>query len=133
MDVKNLLKQSNWRKIGAGTILLAALMALYSVPGGVLHDSVIHLTGLFSEQVADRSEANRSIQFCFLYWAVFALLIFASLYMAMLDLRFIRLQYDLEKQKLFHQTMGEDGLDPTPREEDASKPENPEAHKEEDR
>lgn len=106
MSDKPLLNQSTWRRAGAVTIVLAALMAVYGVVGGVLRDSVIHMARIFSDQVGEESTADSSFLFCSIYWIFFVLLILSSLYMAILDVRFIRLQFALEKHALMKQSLG---------------------------
>ena len=133
MDIQKFLKQSTWRKVGAACIILATLMALYAVPGDVLRDSVIHLAQFISGEATGDVEPGRPALFCLLYWAVFALLICLALYLAMVDMRFIRLQYALEKKKLFQESMSEDFLDPVSAEALASKLPNRNAHDEADR
>lgn len=106
MSGKALLNQSTWRRIGAATIALAALMAVYSVFGGILRDSVIYMSRMFSEQIAEEAIVDSSFLFCSLYWSIFMLLILSSLYMAVLDIRFIRLQFALGKQALMKESVG---------------------------
>jgi len=108
MNDKKLLDQSTWRKVGAISVALAALMAIYAVAGGVLRDSVIHLARLASEGSVERKSVGKPGLFCLVYWLVFSLLILISLYMAALDLRFIRLQYVLEKQALIRESLSRD-------------------------
>ena len=87
-------------------VVLAALMAVYAVAGGVLRDSAIHLARFAPEDAAEQTTASRPGIFCLVYWLVFSLLILMSLYLALLDIRFIRLQYALEKQALIRASLG---------------------------
>ena len=105
MSDKPFLNQSTWRRAGAATIALAALMAVYAVIGGVLRDSAIHMARMFSNQVAEETLAESSFLFCLLYWIFVVLLLLASLYMAILDIRFIRLQFALGKQALMKERL----------------------------
>lgn len=98
-----MLNQSTWRKAGAVTISLAALMAVYAAAGGVLRDSAIHMARLMSEEASGQVTAGRPLLFCLTYWSIFGLLIAISLYLAALDVRFIRMQYALEKKALIQQ------------------------------
>lgn len=100
-----MLNQSTWRKAGAATIALAALMAVYAAAGGVLRDSAIHMARLVSEEALGEVTTSRPFLFCLMYWLVFALLIFVSFYFAALDLRFIRLQYVLERKALIEESL----------------------------
>ncbi len=105
MNDKRLLEQSTWRKVGAISVALAALMAVYAVAGGVARDSVIHLSRFVSENAAEQTTASRPGFFCLVYWLIFSLLILMSLYMAVLDIRFIRLKFALEKQALIRENL----------------------------
>lgn len=100
-----MLNQSTWRKAGAVTIGLAALMAVYAAAGGVLRDSAIHMARLVSNEASGQVAASRPLLFCAIYWLIFCLLIAIALYFAALDVRFIRLQYALEKKALIHQSL----------------------------
>lgn len=100
-----MLNQSTWRKAGATTIGLAALMAVYAAAGGVLRDSVIHMARLVSEEASGQVTTSRPLLFCVVYWFVFAVLILISMYMAALDIRFNRLQYALEKRALIRESL----------------------------
>ncbi|MBI2433825.1 MAG: hypothetical protein HYV26_13240 [Candidatus Hydrogenedentes bacterium] len=40
------------------------------------------------------------------YWGVFLLLLLLALYLALVDLRFIRLQYLLGRREIFYDTLG---------------------------
>lgn len=113
-----MLNQSTWRKAGAVTIALAALMAVYAAVGGVLRDSVIHMARLFSDEASGQVTASRPLLFCFVYWSVFALLILISFYLAALDFRFIRLQYVLERKTLIEESLSNTVARPDRREAD---------------
>ena len=54
----------------------------------------------------------------FLYWSGFLLLLGAAFYVAILDIRYIRLQYLLAERELFHETM--DTIKKTQAERDAA-------------
>ena len=105
-----MLNQSTWRRIGAATISLAALMAVYAVAGGILRDTALHLARMFSEQAAQEATADKTFLFCLTYWIIFSLLTLSSLYMAVLDIRFIRLQFALEKRELLRENLGDAAL-----------------------
>ena len=85
-------------------------MAVYAAVGGVLRDSAIHLARMFSDQVPQETIAQSSFFFCLIYWIILLLLILSSLYFAILDIRFIRLQFTLEKQALIKEGLGTDAL-----------------------
>ena len=110
MDLSQALNPKTWRKVGAISVGLAALMAVFGAATGILRDTVLHMAILMSPDVADRATPERAGPFCMVYWLVFALLILIALYMAFLDIRYIRLMYAVEKRKLFQASMGEDLL-----------------------
>lgn len=87
------------------TIALAALMAVYAAAGGVLRDSAIHMARLISQEASGQVTASRPLLFCLIYWLIFSLLILISLYLAVLDFRFIRFQYALERKALINQSL----------------------------
>jgi len=93
---------------GAWAVGLATLLAIGSVPTGVLRSTVIHGTRLFYDDVPDTVVPNAPLLLCIAYWAVFAAAFGASLYFAVLDIRYIRLQYALEKRRLFEQSLALD-------------------------
>lgn len=105
MNDKKLLDQSTCRKVGLIAVGLAALMAVYAVAGGVLRDSVTHLSRFVSEDAVEQTTAGRPGLFCLVYWLMFSLLILISLYLAVLDIRFIRLKFALEKQALVRENL----------------------------
>lgn len=99
-----MLSQKHWR-IGASiSIVLAAAMAWYSVRSGILRDSVAHLLSFTTEKVA-QSAINASLPYCIAYWVLFFALIGVSLYTAMLDMRYIRLQYASGKREILKRTL----------------------------
>ena len=87
---------------------IAALMAGASIWTGILRDTAIHITDLFSRELPENLVAESSAVFCILYWSVFVAALVAAVYLAFIDIRFIRLQYALEKQQLFKQSLGDD-------------------------
>lgn len=105
----DVFNQSVWRRIGAVSITIAAVLAVVAVPSGILRDSVIHVVRLSGGHVPNDVTASTTVTLCLLYWLVFLGALFTALYMAFLDIRYIRLQYAIEKQRLFHQSLG-DGL-----------------------
>lgn len=105
MNDKRWLDQSTRRKVGAISVGLASLMAVYAVAGGVARDSVIHLSRFVSEDAAEQTTASRPGLFCLVYCLIFSLLILISLYMAVLDIRFIRLKFALEKQAIIRENL----------------------------
>lgn len=78
--------QKRWRIAGGFTVLVCAAMAVFGVDMQMLHDS----TPLF-----------------LIYWGVFILLFFATLYFVALDLRYIRAEHAIAKRDLFQNTLGD--------------------------
>ncbi len=99
-----MIKQNQWRAIASATVICAALMAWYAVRSEILYDSAAHFLSLFSNDV-NRAAVGTSVFFCIAYWGVFSLLIFVSLYVAALDIRYIRLQYVLGKREILKGTI----------------------------
>ncbi len=83
------ISQRQWRCVGGGAILGAAVMAWY---GQYL--------------VQDRP----SLAVLVVYWGLFLLLLLLSLYIVLLDIRYIRLQYALERREAFLRTLGSEEL-----------------------
>lgn len=100
-----LINQRNWRRVGAIAIGAASMFAVYAVFGGVLRDSVIHTVRIFGGEVPDTAVAARPVWVCALYWGVFAGSILTALWMAALDVRFIRLRYAVERQRLVRESL----------------------------
>lgn len=83
------IRQRQWRLVGAGAILGAAVMAWYG-------------QYLAQERVSFVVQA--------VYWAVFLLLLLIALYVVLLDIRYIRLQYAIERRDAFLRTLGSEEL-----------------------
>lgn len=83
------LNQRTWRTIGLVSISLAAAMAWYG--GGEV-------------------TATTSRLYLLVYWAVFLLLFLVALYMALLDLKYIRLQYVTGQRDLYLNTVGDEAF-----------------------
>lgn len=105
---KELFSQSWWRQIGLGAITIAALMAVAAVPLEILHDSVVHLVRMSGGEVPEDVTWSTPAYVCAIYWMIFLLTLLTALYMAVLDMRFIRLNYALERHVLFRQALGDD-------------------------
>jgi len=79
------LTQKGWRWAGAIFLAGAALLAWFG---------------------AEMAGPGTGLRFMVIYWGLFVLLILLALYMALLDLKYIRLQYRLAERQLFEQTLG---------------------------
>ena len=104
-----MLAQRTWRRTGVASLALSALLAWYALSGGILRSTIYHLTVLFSSTTPDLAEI-RSGWVCLAFWILFLLATLVSLYMAMLDFRFIRIQYHAAKRNLFHETLGDESF-----------------------
>lgn len=91
--------------MGLLSILGATLMAIYAGTSGLLRDTVIHGARLFSGDDLDLPEAESNLWLCLVYWAFFGCTILVALYMALLDIRYIRLEYALARQRLFQDSL----------------------------
>lgn len=83
--LKPLITQRGWRFAGGVFVGGAALMAWYGV------------------KLMARSP---SPLFLLVYWGIALLLLCGALYMALLDVRYIRLQYLLSQREIFLETLG---------------------------
>lgn len=83
------LQQRTWRIIGGVSILAAAGMAYY----GSTHVTIAAPRLFFAA-----------------YWLGFLLLFAVAIYMVLLDLRYIRLQFLLEERELFVKTMADEEI-----------------------
>lgn len=81
------LTQRKWRTVGAVALAIAGGMALYG--GGEVTE-----------------ETSRV--YLLVYWSVFLACFVVALYMAYLDLRYIRLQYLLSERDLYLETLGDE-------------------------
>jgi hypothetical protein len=100
------MTQKTWRRLGALDLLAAASMALYAVVSSVLHDSVLLIASFLSEEV-NASQTDLSPAFLAVYWLVFSGTIVFALYLAVVDIRYIRLQYAAEKHEILKRTLND--------------------------
>ncbi|MBP8128026.1 MAG: hypothetical protein KA184_00485 [Candidatus Hydrogenedentes bacterium] len=77
--------QRKWRLTGALALALSALMAGYGVAYLGFSGSVLVLL---------------------VYWGIFLLCLIVAFLMALLDMRYIRVQYALEQRRIFVETLG---------------------------
>lgn len=103
---KPLLPQARWRLLGAFTLGGSLLMAAYAASTDILRESALYFVSLAYEEVRESADAEAASGH-FVFWGLFVVLIFASVYLAMLDMRYIRLQYLLQKREIFGQTLGD--------------------------
>lgn len=80
-----LINQRMWRIVGGIAILACVFMAWY---GG------------------ENLSRNHSPMFLLIYWGIFMLLLLVAMYVVLLDIRYIRLQYTLGARDIFDNTLG---------------------------
>lgn len=83
------ISQRQWRCVGGAAIVGAALMAWY---------------GQYMVQ------GRPSLAVLVVYWGLFLFLLLLSLYIVLIDIRYIRLQYALERREAFLRTLGSEEL-----------------------
>ncbi len=79
----SIFTQRNWRAAGGSCLLLSMLMAFYGTYAVDLSRGWLPFLG---------------------YWSLFALLLMAAVYSALLDFRFTRLRYKAEERLMFQET-----------------------------
>ena len=99
--------QKTWRRIASVCLLLSAAMAVYAVSSTMARDTLIHVARSAAESRMDLVPTIPAWA-CLLFWVVFGLLLLVTSYIALLDMRFIRLQYALEKRALLQESWGDD-------------------------
>ncbi|MDP7640302.1 MAG: hypothetical protein QGG73_11410 [Candidatus Hydrogenedentes bacterium] len=104
-DQTYMLTQKIWRTIGVASLALAGIMSIHAVRSGFLAQTIRYLIHLVDGE-AVRAPSS-SVLVHFIYWALFLFLILTALYMALIDLRYIRLQYIVEKRDIFGRTLGD--------------------------
>lgn len=82
-----MLTQNTWRMIGGVAIFAAALMAWNG---------------------AEELDAGHTKVYLLVYWGLFLVLLITAVYMAILDLRYIKLQYLIGQRELFQKTVDDD-------------------------
>lgn len=81
---QHILTQKGWRIAGICFLAAAGAMAFF---GGAI------------------AGPGAGLRMLILYWGVFSLCLLLALYMALLDIKYIRLQYRLEAREVFEQTL----------------------------
>lgn len=81
-----MLNQRTWRTIGAVTLTGCGIMGLYG-PNVQYRDSPLAFA---------------------VYWTVFLILLFVTLWMVLIDIRYIRLQYRAGRRAIFMETLGDE-------------------------
>ena len=82
-----MITQNTWRTIGVVALTAAALMAWKG---------------------ADDVTAETSRLYLLVYWGVFMVLLCIAIYMALLDLRYIRMQFKIGERELFLKTVDDE-------------------------
>lgn len=91
--------QKYWRRIASGTLIMISAMAIYAVTTKVLRDTFIFFADTVGKNINSLTPQH-SFLFCFIYWTIFAILLFTTFYIAVLDMRYIRMQFSMNKQAL---------------------------------
>ncbi len=99
------LTQRTWRIVGMASLVLAGVMSIHAVQSGFLGQTIRHVVYLMDSD-AVRAPSSSGLAH-FIYWSIFLLLILTTLYMAVIDLRYIRLQYIAGKRDAFGRTLGD--------------------------
>lgn len=84
-----MISQRHWRTVGLLAIMGAALLAWNGAEQFNAPQSTLYLLG---------------------YWGLFLLLLVVAVYTAVLDLRYIRMQYALGQRELFQQTIEDEAF-----------------------
>ena len=82
-------------------------MAVYAAVSGLLRDTALHSTRRLAPESAQELTVEHPLWWILVYWGMFAALILLSCYLAVVDIRYIRLQYALEKRRIFRRTVGD--------------------------
>jgi len=101
-----LLKQAHWRGMGVAFLLGSGVLAAISVTTPILRNTLIWLVSFTNEEAVERAEMLSPWGYL-IFWGLFAGCVAGALYMAMLDIRFIRLEYALAKRDLMREAMEE--------------------------
>lgn len=99
--------QKLWRRIAAVSLLLSAAMAVFAVASSMARDTLIHIARNASGGRSDLTPGF-PVWACAMFWIVLGGLLLVTSYIALLDMRFIRLQYALEKRELLQKSWGDD-------------------------
>ncbi|MBI2425339.1 MAG: hypothetical protein HYV27_21110 [Candidatus Hydrogenedentes bacterium] len=83
------LNQRTWRSIGSVSLLLSAGMAWWGI---------------------DHLPKDLPMVYFGVYWAIDLLALLVACYMALLDMRYLRLQFALEERKLFRDALGDEAI-----------------------
>lgn len=122
-----MVTQRQWRIAGAAALFAASAMALYAVVSDVLHNSVLLLVALSSEKVAEAAEPIAAWPLA-VFWLVFSLLIVFALYLAAVDIRYIRQQYDQERRSILRHTLQDEAFRESLQNSTQPKPQNTNGH-----
>ena len=100
-----MVNQKGWRAAGVVVLVAAGLMAWYAADSGVLRDTALYLSGLLTDNALETPSA--SLGFVLVYWGIFVAVILVALYLALIDVRYIRLQHALERRELVREATAE--------------------------
>ena len=83
------LTQKGWRTVGSVTLGGAAIMAWFGASETFTQGAIVRFV---------------------VYWGLFLLLLVVTLYVVLLDLRYIRLQYVASERELLRQTLADESF-----------------------
>ena len=83
-----MITQKGWRITGAICITISAVMAYFGV--------------------RDITSMTFSVPQLLVYWGIFLLLLCVALYIVVLDMRYIKMKFAMERREVFQQTIGEE-------------------------
>ena len=78
--------QTKWRIAGGLAVALATLLVWYGV---------------------EYVNKSTSPLYLFIYWSIFVVCILVAFYCVLLDIRFIRVQFAMERRRIFQDTVGD--------------------------
>ena len=90
--------------MGVVFLVGAAVMAVASVITPILKNSLIWLLSFSNENAAEQAESFSPWGYI-LFWCLFAVCVAGAVYMAMLDMRYIRLKFAIEKRNMIREAM----------------------------
>lgn len=100
-----MVNQRGWRTAGVVVLAAAGLMAWYAADSGLLRDTALRLFGSLADKALETPSA--SLGFVLVYWGIFAVVILVALYLALIDVRYIRLRHALERRELVREASAE--------------------------
>lgn len=76
-------------------------MAVYAVSSDMAYDSIIHFAGLASQH----GSRLTPLWACLIFWTLLGSLLFITIFIAILDFRYIRMTHAMEKRALLKRSL----------------------------